>query len=254
MHIALLIILVVGLSVLGSVGLVMLVRRTRRGPALRGTEDVEGIYIVAIDALYAIFIAFMIFVVWMGFDAATNTVDQEADTLVDIYRLAEALPQPLQDDTRQAAIDYANMMIDEEWPAMARVDDSQPGQVVVDRLWWLINIQAGTQVEDAVLRDRLLTELSELTDLRRYRLLQSRTRLPSVLYVVLIFGGILTVAFAAVFSVDKFVSHALKAAALAALISLMLLTIYMLDHPFGGGVRVSPDAFVQAREMMESGR
>lgn len=249
MNIVVLAVLVVVLSILISSALVGLLRGSRIGTLMQGTGDVEGIYITVIGALYAIFIAFMIFVVWTRFDAAENSVDQEADTLVNLYRLAEELPQPLQSEMRQAVVDYAHSMIRDEWPAMAEERSSAKSQAVVERMWDVVHRMDEAAADD-VIRDHVLTTISELTELRRYRLLQSQTNLPGILYAALFFGGTLTIVLAALFSVEQFWSHVLKAAVLAALTSFMLLVVWVLDHPFQGDVYVQPTAFERSLEIM----
>lgn len=105
---------------------------------------------------------------------------------------------------------------------------------------------------DEVIRNQLLVIFVELTDLRRFRLLQSQTSLPGVLYALLLFGAVLTLSFAALFGSDDFWPHIIKAASLAAIVSFMLFTVWALDHPFKGRVHVSPEPFRAIQRMMQS--
>lgn len=248
---ALVIISVVGLSVLGTYGLVTILRRRQRGMLIRGTADIEGFYITVIGTLYAIFIAFMIFAVWSRFYEATVMVNQEADNLADVYRLSRALPQPYKNQARQLCLEYSRTMIRSEWQSMARREYPTQGWDVVNRMWDLFNGLDPAEVTDSVLRDHLLTNFTELTDLRRYRLLESQSSLPDILYAVLIFGAILIIGFASVFAADDFWPHALKACVLAALISFMLFTVWSLDRPFQGHVHITPTPFERTIELIE---
>lgn len=251
---ALIIIFVVGLSVLGTCGLVTILRRRHRGILIRGTADIEGFYITVIGTLYAIFIAFMIFVVWSRFYEATVMVNQEADHLADVYRLSRALPEPYKSQARQLCLEYGRTMIRSEWPAMARSEYPAKGWAVVDRMWRLFSSIGPSEVRDSVIRDHLLTNFTELTDLRRYRLLESQSSLPKILYALLIFGAILTIGFASVFAADDFWPHALKACVLAAIISFMLFTVWSLDHPFQGHLHVTSIPFEHTIELIEHTR
>ena len=67
--------------------------------------------------------------------------------------------------------------------------------------------------------------------------------LPSVLWVVLIVGGIVAVGFAYLFGMENTWAHALMVASLAGVIALVLFTIAAMDHPFSGAARVGPEAF-----------
>lgn len=255
MVLALVIIFVVGLSVLATYGLVTILRhRRQRGMLIHGTTDIEGFYITVIGTLYAILIAFMIFVVWSRFYEATVAVNQEADNLADVYRFSRALPEPYKSRARKLCLEYSHTMIRSEWPAMARSEYPKDGWDIVNGMWEFFNSLDPAEVTDSVLRDHLLTNFSELTDLRRYRLLESQSSLPDILYAVLIFGAIITVGFASVFAADDFWPHALKACVLAAMISFMLFTVWSLDQPFKGHVHIDPTPFERTIELIEQTR
>ena len=63
------------------------------------------------------------------------------------------------------------------------------------------------------------------------------------MWFVLLIGGVIVVSFTYLFGLENTVSHTLMIAALAGIISLVLFTIYSLDHPFGGITHVDSTAF-----------
>jgi hypothetical protein len=75
------------------------------------------------------------------------------------------------------------------------------------------------------------------------RLVMAEEGLPTVLWVVLIVGGIVAVGFTYLFGMEDTGAHALMVASLAGVIALVLFTIAALDHPFSGSARVGPEAF-----------
>lgn len=245
------VVLTILVALLLTLGVVVLIRRSRRFAAMRGTTDVEGFYVTAVAALYGIVVAFAVFVVWSRYYEAVETVHQEADALGDLYRLAAELPPPISDRLQTACLDYASYVVDVEWPRMQRNDEITRPVAVVEEMWTLINSMNPDTITDSVLRDHILSSFIQLTNLRRGRLLQSRTGLPVVIYILLIFGALITVAIASVFATDDFRSHAIKAGALATLIALLLFTIYSLHRPFQGPERVSPDAFERTLELLD---
>ncbi|NLC57981.1 MAG: DUF4239 domain-containing protein [Armatimonadetes bacterium] len=241
-------VLVVAASALLAVVLVRLMRHpVASAMASPGTVDVEGAYITVVGGLYAILLAFMVVVVWTDFQAAGDAVDQEANRVADLYRLAGALPPDLRRSIRQACRDYVEAVEQDEWPAMARRQPSPRAWAATDQLWVRVRAATPARVEDAVLRESLLETLLALAEQRRLRLFQAEATLPALLWGVLLFGALLTVALAAAFRVEPSATHALKAAVLAAMISVLLLTIGVLDRPFGGAVHITPEAFAQAR-------
>ena len=72
--------------------------------------------------------------------------------------------------------------------------------------------------------------------------------MPTILWVVLILGGVITVGFTYLFGLESALVHLLMVAALAFTISLSLFTVAALDQPFQGDVRIHPDAFEQDLE------
>jgi hypothetical protein len=84
-----------------------------------------------------------------------------------------------------------------------------------------------------------------LGDARRQRLLAAGERLPTILWVVLILRGVITVGFTYLFGLENTLMHTLMVAALAMITSLTLFTAAALDHPFSGDIRIHPAAFEQ---------
>jgi cation transporter-like permease len=98
------------------------------------------------------------------------------------------------------------------------------------------------------LYNEVLEQLHGVGDARRGRLLAASEGLPLILWVVLIGGGVITIAFTYLFGLESTTVHTIMVASLALTISLSLFTLAAPDHPFRGDVRVHPDAFEQVLE------
>jgi hypothetical protein len=73
---------------------------------------------------------------------------------------------------------------------------------------------------EQVLYDQGLEQVHQLADDRRARLLESEAGLPSILWFVLLVGGIVVVGFTYLFGLENDTSHILMVAALGLVISL----------------------------------
>jgi membrane protein YdbS with pleckstrin-like domain len=82
-----------------------------------------------------------------------------------------------------------------------------------------------------------------MEEARALRLLEVREGLPHIIWVVLIVGAVITVAFTFLFGMETAWLHMLAVAALTAIVTLVLYTVAVLEYPFDGDVRVQPDAF-----------
>lgn len=208
-----------------------------------GTTDIEGIYLAVVAAIYAVILAFMVFVVWTKYDAASNSVDQEASALVDVQRIADGLPNPYPAQIRDHCRQYSLAVVENDWPAMAQKKRDPKAREALDQVWKdLFAIQHNHNV-DAVTRDQLYGRLLVVNDSRRERLRTARTDLPPVLWLLLYFGGALTVFVAAIFTEERIGLHLFKAIALTCLIFTALFVIQALDHPFRGFARIDSSAF-----------
>jgi len=111
-------------------------------------------------------------------------------------------------------------------------------------------VQPHSATEQEVM-DHSLSELTVMTEHRRVRLLQSRKKLPAILWAVLIVGGIVTVGSTCLFGIEDFKLHSVQGFEISFLVSLMLVAIAAIDRPFQGQVRVAPEAFQYAIDTMD---
>jgi len=216
-------------------------------------NDVIGWQIAILGTIYAVMIGFMLYAVWNNFQTAETNANNEANDLVNMYRGADGLPQEQRDQIQGFARNYVQSIITQEWPQMNRDEtgtnaNRYMAQPYVMGMW---NVAAHTPAnnlaEQANLR-QVMIELSSMTEHRRIRLLESRTKMPSILWGVLVMGGIITIASSCLIGSENVPLHFVLIIALSLLISLALVAIGDIDRPFQGSVHVSPSAFLRAQD------
>ena len=228
------------------------VQRTLRRQRQSLQNDVIGSTLNVIGTTYAVLITFMLSGVWLNLRTAESNTEQEANDVVDLFRVASALPDPAGPDVRTLSLRYVRVVLTQEWPAMARQQDATAGHPVMDGLWTsLAECRPQTPSEQIGL-DHALYTLSSLSEHRRLRELENHTSLPTLLWSVLISGAAVTIACACLFGVQDFRIHLLQVFFLTFLISMVLVAISDLDTAFSGPVHVSPQAFESALRNMES--
>ena len=141
----------------------------------------------------------MLYAVWTNFGAAEANVDLEANALVNVYRLADGLPDQQRVQLQERTRRYADAVIKQDWPEML-ADQVPTRSVKINQDMWdtLMSVKAASPTEITA-EDHALYELSALTEHRRTRILQSTSRLPTVLWCVLIVGGAVTIASSCLF-------------------------------------------------------
>ncbi len=237
-------------SVLAALCLLVVLRRRITPAKLMETNDVSGFYISVLGALYGVVVAFMLTGVWEDYEEARATAEREANSLVNIFRLASAAEESQRHQLQELARSYARTMIEEEWSAMERGEVSARGNELIEELWQRATGNEPRTGAATAAQAQLLAELSEMTEYRRVRHLQSGSRLPAILWVVLIAGGVAMIGMSALFGVKNPRLHVLHIATLTLFVTLTLIAIADLDSPFQGAVRVPDDSFRLALKTM----
>jgi hypothetical protein len=185
----------------------------------------------------------MVIAVWEDYQEAQTATTEEANELSAIFWIAQGFPGPQAEHVQELAHEYASVVVKEEWPLMAHGKSSPKAWQTLDDL--RASVEEIHPKDDAqlVLYDNEIQRLHDLGDARRARMLQVREGLPTILWVVLLVGGMVEIGFTYLFGLRSTTVHVLMVAALAMVIGLVLFTIGALEFPFKGDVRVSPEAF-----------
>jgi hypothetical protein len=96
--------------------------------------------------------------------------------------------------------------------------------------------------------EQAFSTLSQMSEHRRLRQLESRMRLPGILWGVLVVGAIVVIGSACLFGCQNFTLHFVLVFVLSLLLSLVLVSVAEIDRPFQGPVHVRADAFEFAQQ------
>lgn len=241
-------IVIVGASVvLAYVGLV-LVRRSVSLERLKSHQEVAGFIFGAVGVIYSVLLAFLVIVVWEQYEEARTNVAEESNKIVDLALLAQGMPEPLRGRALAGLEAYGEQVVGEEWPGLARGENNPRVQATTYELWRVYTDSPAEAERVSSLYDASLERLSELTEKRRLRVHASDSTLSPLMWVLLVGGGIVTVAFTYFFAVENFRSQALMTGALAGVIAFVVFLIAALDNPFRGDLSVSPTPMRHAVE------
>ena len=213
-----------------------------------------GFIYAVLGVSYAVLLGLMLIAVWEQWNAAQDVASDEANELAGIFWFAHALPQPEGRHIQELARSYAEVVVEQEWPAMEQGEASPKAWATLDELrGTILGLDPPTGAQQ-VRYNQVLEQLHALGDARRERLLAASEGLATILWVVLIGGGVITIAFTYLFGLENTVVHTLMVAALAMILSLSLFTVAALDYPFKGDVRIHPAAFEQVLERFQESK
>lgn len=215
-------------------------------------NDLIGWQLSILGTTYAVMLGFMLFTVWTDFGAAELNADNEANSLINVYRLAAGLPEDTRGQIQMLARYYANTVLSKDWPAMAADFRPDASEKINQDMWkTLMSIKSPSPAE-LLAEDHSISELSAMTEHRRTRVLQAAFQLPTVLWCVLIIGGAVTIASASMFGSANTFLHTLQVFAFSLLIALVLVAVADIDRPFEGSVHVRDLAFRRALDSMKN--
>jgi Protein of unknown function (DUF4239) len=182
-------ILVITAAVIGSLLFLAALERVWPSEKRRTPNDLIGWQLSILGTTDAVILGFMLYTVWTTYSQADLNVDIEADTVMRIYSLAGGLAEPQRTQLQTMARSYADAAIRREWPQMAQGEVPEETATINSAMWkTVMSVKPGSPSEITV-QDHLISELDSLTQHRQTRLLQSTTRLPTVLWCVLLVGG-----------------------------------------------------------------
>lgn len=249
--------LVMGLAIVVAAGAVagataVLQQRFSPPQSREGYNEVAGSVFEIVSVLYAIVLAFVLIAVWEEVEEARAITYAESGALVDIYWEAQDLPERQRQEVESLALLYADQVIEVEWPSMA---EYEPSELVG---WQMVDAMRG-QFEEAIevtdettlgLSQEAESAIADLSQARTERFNMTHEGLSAVMWLVLIAGALLMFGILLLFGIPGRLAHVVVVVIAAAMVALLLFSVYELEYPFARGVAVEADAFRLALERM----
>ena len=237
--------IIISVFVMISVGGLLVVRRFVPHHRLKIHNDVAGAIFQVLGMAYTVLLAFVVVIAWQSFDKSNLNVEKEANCLVDMYRDSTAFPENFKGQTRSLIREYKDVVIGEEWGMLARGQQSQRAHELLKNIWIAYSSYEPKTESEKIFLAESVRKLNETGELRLLRLMDSRTGIHPILWLVLIIGGLATIMFTFFFGTENLAAQILMAVMLALVISLILFMVLLLDFPFTGALNISPYAFEQ---------
>jgi hypothetical protein len=217
-----------------------LVRRHFGLERLTTNNEIAGFKFATVGVIYAVMLAFAVIIVWERFSDAEAAVVQEAGAAATVYRLA-AGTEPQATATRAALTNYLQLAIASDWPQMAVEKEGREVTRSLDSLYAATLSLAQSASRPQAVLVAVFSQLDEITQARRTRLHLAHGIVPTVLWVVLVIGGVLTVCFTFFFGTRNLQAQMLMTAILTLIVFMGLFVIVSIDHPFTGPVHINPE-------------
>jgi hypothetical protein len=246
---SLLIITVASVSV--ALAALFLVRRKYAPEALKENHEVAAIIFGAFGWLYAVIVAFVVFVTWTGYSDASKNMQLEASQALDIFNSGEVFAAPLADQIRSRTIEYVESVRTDELPKMTSENMALYSMRPLRQLDQFLITAPTSAIENKEVYAAALRRLDNLMEYRRLRIFSANNNVPSLVWLVLLVGGVIMVSDTFFFAMKRFSVQAFMTAFLTVMLALVLFLIFVLDHPFTGRNRISDEPLLQVLALMK---
>jgi len=242
--------LIAGVVIIGSLCLfavvgLALVRRFIL-PRLRvDIEDSEyaGAILQSIMVFYGLAVALMAVSVWQSYSDVSKILSSEATTLAALYRDVGGYPEPIRSKLQAELRDYTDQIIHEAWPLMAKGKVPTVGIEYMNRFQAiLIAFEPGSEGQK-LLHGETLRAYNQFLQARRLRLDSVGTGMPGVMWAVIIIGAFIGLTASFFFKVEDARLQGIHTLLLAVFIGLVIFMIFVMDHPYRGGLALNPGPY-----------
>ena len=228
---------------LGTILLELSVRHFVSAAFRQQHNDVAAAIFSIIGVTYAVLLAFVAMLAWEGFNKAKAASYSEAALVLDVVQMADGLAEPARGKLLDDMNRYTRAVIAVEWPAQAEGHVVRAGDRYLDDLQGLaVGLKPSSQA-DANFHALLLQSLMRLRDARQERLLAAEFTIPGIVWIVVIVGGAITIAFSSFLGAPSVRMHLSMCCLLAVSGVLVLVLIIALSNPFRGDFRISTAPF-----------
>lgn len=245
-------IIVSTVTTLVSLAGLYVVRKKYPTEVLKDNHEVTAIIFNAFGLFYGVMLAFVVFVTWSGYDEATKNLQMEASEALDIFHSAAAFPDPSNKILQQGLRDYVTSVYNDELQRLAEGKislHSGGGHSKLRTLFYQLDSQS---IANRELYGETLHCLNNLAEYRRLRIFAGNDTVPPVIWGVMLVGGLFTISYTFFLGMKNIKAQYIISSTLTITISLILLLIYVLDHPFTGPSRVSTEPLRDVLEIMQS--
>ena len=244
--------LLAGGAIAGAILIELIARRLFPSMLREEHNPVAAAIFSVIGTTYAVLLAFVAMLAWDGSNHARDITASEASLISATYELVGGLTSAERDELRHDLIAYARRVAGTEWPALAAGRDVSEQEPHLTHATQTALRLRPDNVADTELWTLIVSDLASLDRARQARLHAARATIPTIVWVVLIAGGAITVAFGSFLGAPSLRMHLAMSSLLALSGALVLLVIVALSSPFRGDFGITAEPFERTLTRMQA--
>jgi len=228
-------------SALFSVALYFLVHPFWSREVTEDTKKIADNIAMRVGVVYAVVVGMMFANVRIEHVRMVEAIESEASALIRLYFALERGGGEENEKIRRNIIEYVRFIVDEQWPALrdARVlpqNQNIGGRLQLEPVW-----DYALHAEQGQSSSILLKLLDEVEHYRALRLFDIKGNLLPIFWYIAIFGYIAVLL--PLFVYPPSLRRCVLISLYSSTVSVVLLGIFILSHPYSAAAGVEPDIF-----------
>jgi hypothetical protein len=234
-----------------GVALSVLAHRRRKSDETHEYQVVLGF----VGSAYGLLLGLLVVFAVGHYSDTRREAQKEASSLVALWDAVDVYPHETRDVVHHDLICYMRAIVGDDWPAMergSRVEDPRT-------LAFGDRVRAGVRglpLDDERERaayGRAASFISDAGASRQQLLFFTEPEVPTVLWVLIYVGAFLLVFLVGTHYVERPRGRFVALGSVAALLTVVVVVLTMLDHPFTAGARVQPNSMRDAIGLVSVG-
>lgn len=235
-------------TLIGSAFLQPAVGRLLRDEA--APNKLVGLLLNTFSLYYGVLLALLSIAVFDNYDKARDAAGREASSLMALYRDVRSYPEPVRTSLHDILVRYIDEETGPGWHDQRRGEPSRWGTSLVDELSrTLMEFKPDPQAGNEAAHRETLRMLNEFLERRRLRIEAAGTKIPPVIWYVVLIGAALNVLVLWLFDLKR-TTHFILEGVLTIFIGLVIYMVAALDQPFRGAHGLDPVDLIQIRQQM----
>jgi uncharacterized protein DUF4239 len=193
--------------------------------------------------LYGLVAALTAVSVWTRHSQVSDTASREATAIAILWRDLGGYPASERDAMREVLRGYTIQVINEAWPVQRQGRVPRMGVEWLNRFQGLLFPFEPTSESQKILHAQTLDAYNSLVEARNARLDAVNTRLPGVMWFVLLPGAMGCLLLCLFFPIEDARFQITLMVGLAGFVAMVLFVIVSLDRPFQGPMAVGADSY-----------
>lgn len=179
------------------------------------------------------------------------SVDAEASSAAEVYRLSCGLPEPTRTKIRELCTNYCMAVLYDEWPAMEKKEVSKKALFSYLQLFSEVATFHPSGEGESNLHSALISSLQQMGNSRRQRILVLHSPWNQHLMPVLFMCAAIMLAFAFLYVKRGAILHAILLVFVAIALGGNLGLVFLLSNPFSGQWKIQPRGFELNAQLMK---